>query len=263
MTGSLEFRLRKNGSNPQRIIKSLRERPKVNAQNSAEIPPPRATVNSVLKTDFQNIAGHWQGVSAQMAQRLCKLALYDVVLLVDDSSSIRMHNEDDGRLDDLELMASIIAEATALFDDDGIDIEFLNGHALREKVHRRFFRKASSTDTPLKLRKPFLVFIITDGASAGEPEHNLERQIRKASEYLMGEGYSPDFFRYQIVQVGRNRRASEFLQDLKEQLVVEEFVDVTSRYGVEKRQLALMGFEPTPELYLVKLLFGAIDGRFY
>ncbi|KAF9143013.1 hypothetical protein BGX30_001606 [Mortierella sp. GBA39] len=250
------------------------------AQNSVEIPPPRATINSVkshlracitannlqhpffidtdnrddgrgefnlrgrkllnkaLKTDFQIIAGHWQGVSVQMAQRLCKLALYDVVLLVDDSSSIRMHNEDDGRLDDLELMASTIAEVTALFDDEGIDIEFLNGeekyrsiregriasqilhdlvfqgktklgHSLREKVHRRFFHKASSTDTPLKLWKPVVVFIITDGAPAGEPEHNPERQIRKASEYLMGEGYSPDFFRYQIVQVRRNLRAKQ------------------------------------------------------
>ncbi|KAF9542303.1 hypothetical protein EC957_002188, partial [Mortierella hygrophila] len=68
------------------------------------------------------------------------------------------------------------------------------------------------------------------------------------------------FFRCQIIQVGRNLRASEFLQDLKEQLVVEEFVDVTSKYVVE---LVLMGFEPTPELYLVELLLGAIDGRFY
>ena len=57
----------------------------------------------------------------------------------------------------------------------------------------------------------------------------------------MDKEYPPDFFRYQIVQVGRNQRTSEFLQDLKRQFVVEEFVDVTSRYEAEKRQLALKG----------------------
>ncbi|KAG0284225.1 hypothetical protein BGZ96_011380 [Linnemannia gamsii] len=323
MTGSLESHLHKNGSNPRRIIKALRD-----AQNSAEMPPSRSTVksvkthlracidannlqplfynedesafnsrasrlvNKVLKTDFQNIANNWRGVSLQMAQRLCKLALYDIVLLVDDSSSIRTRNEDDGRLDDLEMIASILAEVSALFDDDGIDIEFLNneekyrgiregkiasqilhdlefrgktklGQALHQKVHRRFFHKSSSTDTSLKMKKPVLVFIITDGAPAGEPEKNLEKQIRKARKYLDDEGYPPDFFRYQIVQVGKNQKSSEFLQDLKQQFAVEEFVDVSSRYAVEKRELELMGLEPSPELYLVKLLLGAIDGRFY
>jgi hypothetical protein len=190
------------------------------------------------------------------------------------------------------MIASILAEVSALFDQDGIDIEFLNneekyrgiregkiasqilhdlefrgktklGHALRQKIHRRFFHKSSSTDSSLKMKKPVLVFIITDGAPAGEPENNLERQIRNAREYLDDEGYPPDFFRYQIVQVGRDQHSSEFLQDLKQRFVVEEFVDVSSRYAVEKKELALMGFEPSPELYLIKLLLGAIDDRFY
>lgn len=59
------------------------------------------------------------------------------------------------------------------------------GHALRENVHRRFFHKGSSSDTALKLLKPALVFTVTDSAPANEPENNLERQIRKTSEYLM------------------------------------------------------------------------------
>lgn len=323
MTGSLESHLRKNGSSPRRIVKALRD-----AQNSAEMPPSQSTAKSVkshlracinannlqplffnedentfnprasklikkiLKTDFQNIADNWQGVSVQMAQRLCKLALYDIVLLVDDSSSIRKYNENDGRLDDLETIASILAEVSALFDDDGIDIEFLNneekyrgiregkiasqilhdlefqgktklGQALHQKVYRRFFHKSTSTDSSLKLKKPVLVFIITDGAPSGEPENNLEKQIRKAREYLDDEGYPPDFFRYQIVQVGKNQQSSEFLHDLKQQFSAEEFVDVSSRYAVERKELVMMAFEPSPELYLVKLLLGAIDGRFY
>ena len=137
-------------------------------------PQGRKLLNKALKTDFQNIAEQWESVSVQMAQRLCKLAMYDVVLLVDDSSSIRTHNEDDGRLDDLEMMASISAEVAALFDDDGIDDEFLNneekyrgireGRIASRILHDLVFRGQTKLGHALRGKSP------TAGSSIRHPQ---------------------------------------------------------------------------------------------
>ncbi|KAF9912501.1 hypothetical protein EC991_010588 [Linnemannia zychae] len=249
-------------------------------------------LHRVLQTNFhKNIALDWKGVNVQLAQVLCKLALYDIILLIDDSSSIQKANHIDGRLEDLEFLVSTIAEVAALFDDDGIDIEFLNserfhrgvkegqavrrilneveflgktriGEALHDKIHRRFFHEAAANGTKLEMQKPVLVFIITDGEPYGEPMDALEFQIRKASRFLQQNGYPTDFISYQIAQVGNDPKASAFLNSLDENRDLGDFIDVTARFEIEAGQLERLGYDPTPEVYLIKLLLGAIDQRF-
>ncbi|KAF9088743.1 hypothetical protein BGX29_000121 [Mortierella sp. GBA35] len=309
----LDRTLRQNGSSPRRLIQALWD-----AQNTGGTTPlsrqTYETIGSILRsciaennlhrfypagsarldqiirriarTNFQKIALNWNGVSLQLAQVLCKLALYDIILLVDDSSSIRTANPVDGRMAELMFVSSVIADVAALFDDDGIDIEFLNcegsykeirggrvagqilnrcgfsgntrlGYALHRKIHSRFFNRAPQP-SPLRMHKPVLVYIITDGEPCGEPREALERQIRRGSDYLRSQGYPADLFRYQIAQVGNDLRSTAYLNELDQRPGLGELIDVTSRYGIEVRQIPRL----TPELYLVKLLLGAIDRRF-
>jgi hypothetical protein len=57
----------------------------------------------------------------ELAADLCKIALFDVVLLVDDSGSMAFE-EEGSRIDDAKLIVERCALAASLFDDDGIQV---------------------------------------------------------------------------------------------------------------------------------------------
>lgn len=54
-----------------------------------------------------------------------RLALYDVVIYVDDSGSMSFE-ENGERIKDLQLILQRAAFAATLFDDDGVDLRFMN-----------------------------------------------------------------------------------------------------------------------------------------
>ena len=61
----------------------------------------------------------------ELALDLASLALYDIVLFVDDSGSMAFE-ENGERIDDLKLISSKVAEVATMFDDDGILMRFMN-----------------------------------------------------------------------------------------------------------------------------------------
>jgi hypothetical protein len=61
----------------------------------------------------------------ELAIDLASLALYDIVLFVDDSGSMAFE-ENGERIDDLKLISSKVAEVATMFDDDGILMRFMN-----------------------------------------------------------------------------------------------------------------------------------------
>ncbi len=63
--------------------------------------------------------------SPEIASDIVKLALYDVILYIDDSGSMAFE-ENGERIDDLKLILARVAFATSLFDEDGIQIRFMN-----------------------------------------------------------------------------------------------------------------------------------------
>lgn len=65
----------------------------------------------------------------EIGSDLIKLALFDVVLLVDDSGSMAFE-EDGSRIDDLKLILERAAYAASLFDADGIQVRFLNSQCV-------------------------------------------------------------------------------------------------------------------------------------
>lgn len=102
---------------------------------------------------LNRLASEWH-LPMEIAADLCKLALFDTVLYLDDSGSSKSRytyvsgpaalkmrpvafEEGGSRIDDLKLIVSRVAFATGLFDADGIQVRFMNsrveGNGIRDE----------------------------------------------------------------------------------------------------------------------------------
>lgn len=139
---------------------------------------------------------HEWSVPQEVAMDVMKLALFDVILYVDDSGS--MEFEEKGmRKEQLRQILGIVATGASTFDQDGISVRFMNsnevGDGIRsvDDVNMLVSRVRFAGLTPLgtslrnkviepmvvgparagRLQKPVLIITITDGQPAGEPLH--------------------------------------------------------------------------------------------
>jgi len=110
-------------------------------------------------------------------------------------------------------------------------------------------------------RKPTLVIIITDGQPAGEAQNTVNETIKYAAQEV-GRQFGPGGIAFQFAQVGNDLKAREFLAKLDEDPVVGKIIDSTSNYENESEEMQRQGVNLTPELWLVKLLLGAIDSTY-
>lgn len=76
-------------------------------------------------TKVEQLCAQWR-IPHAVGQDLSKLALYDIVLYIDNSGSIEMR-ERPKRKRDLHATLAQVLDFALLFDDDGIDIRFMNG----------------------------------------------------------------------------------------------------------------------------------------
>jgi len=174
-----------------------------------------------------------------------------------------------------------------LFDQDGISIRFMNSDFMQNNIKTEqqctqivdqiSFKGLTPMGTSLKvkvlepmvlapararqLQKPVLVITITDGQPAGEPPSAVEHAIRETRDELDRSGQYRGGCSFQFAQVGNDLKAREFLGKLDEDPIVGHLVDCTSNYEVEADEMSRK--QPpvnlTPELWLAKLLLGAID----
>lgn len=231
----------------------------------------------------ENICEKWQ-VPLEQAIKLCKLALFDVAIYVDDSASME-RMEGGQRVEQLRHMLSQIAFCASLLDDDGIDIEFINapfsGKGIRteREVHDLLFRVQYKYNTRLgtqlrakildpfvraaqrgQLRKPLVVITITDGEPQGEPRTTIFDVILRTDRELRKTRYGRDAISYQFAQVGNDRQAQDFLSELDEDRRIGDLVDCTSRYELEAEEwMRKTQSHLTREEWLVKLLLGPVD----
>lgn len=63
-------------------------------------------------------------------------------------------------------------------------------------------------------------------------------------------------------QVGKDQSAQKFLATLDKDPVVGKMVDATSYYELEAEEYSRKGISLTPDVWLVKLMVGAIDPSF-
>lgn len=202
-----------------------------------------------------------------------------------------MQFEENGeRIDDLKLILQKAAFAGSLFDSDGIEIRFMNsdlqGNNVRtaqeveQLVQRVQFKGLTPMGTQLRnkileplvvqkaranqLQKPVLVITITDGQPAGEANGAVFDAIKYASNELSRTRYGKGAISFQFAQVGNDLKAREFLGKLDNEPGIGELVDSTSNFEVEQDEMsrAIPPVDLTPDLWLLKLLLGAIDSSY-
>jgi len=243
------------------------------------------------------IIQRWR-VAKEIANDIVKLALYDVVLYIDDSGSMQFE-EEGSRIKDLRLILERVSFAATLFDADGISLRFMNtdlsgardqqGRPLQDGVATEAqieqimrgvqFKGLTPMGTSLRkkvideivlgraaqgqLRKPVLVIAITDGQPAGEPQNAVFDTIRYAFDTLQQRypQYGRGGVAFEFAQVGNDEMAKKFLGKLDEDPQIGPMVDCTSNF--ENEQEEMMRANPpvdlTPDLWIIKLLLGAID----
>lgn len=192
-------------------------------------------------------------VPTEVATDVMKLALFDIILFVDDSGSIEF--EERGiRKEQLKQVLGIVATAASTFDQDGISVRFMNsmelGDGIRdaEDVNRLVSRVRFQGLTPLgtnlmgkvlepmvvgparanRLDKPVLVITITDGQPAGEPLDTVANSIRHATETVARTRYGRGAVSFQFSQVGNDQKARDFLGNLDEDPHIGGLIDCTS-----------------------------------
>ncbi|KAM0785992.1 hypothetical protein ACM66B_006810 [Microbotryomycetes sp. NB124-2] len=237
---------------------------------------------------LQRISTDWS-IPLEIAIDLVRLALFDVILYLDDSGSMAFE-ENGSRIDDLKLIVNKVATAASLFDQDGIQVRFMNSNIegnninSEQAVANMFNSVKFSGLTPLgtalnqkileplllgparqnRLQKPVLVIAVTDGAPGGEDRNTFARVVVNASRELSRTRYGPDALSIQISQVGNDMQARSFLGELDRDREVGGLIDCTSSYEMEADEFAKTnkGAELTPSLWLVKLCLGAVSSEY-
>lgn len=236
---------------------------------------------------LDKICQQWR-IPKELGADLVKIALFDVVLLCDDSGSMQFEQGGE-RIEDLKMILSRVTFATSLFDHDGIEIRFLNSqvqgnHVTSEAQATQIVSQIRFSGlTPLgtsldqkvlqpmllnparagQLRKPLLVIVISDGAPAGEPADAVFNGVMRASDELRRSRYGPDSLSLQFAQVGNDMKAQEFLGQLDSHPVVGPLIDVTSDFEYEQDQMMkTTGENLTGEGWIMKLLLGSIDSSY-
>jgi len=219
-------------------------------------PPGHPSLDQIANRATQRVgllAQQWR-LHQEIAADVVKLALYDVILYVDDSGSMQFE-ENGERINDLNAIVSRVAFAASLFDDDGIQIRFMNsveqGNGIRneQQVTEMIRRTKFSGMTPMgrelqnkvlsplvlgparagQLRKPVLVITITDGQPTGESSSDVARIIKNASDELArNPRYGKGALAFQFAQVGSDAKAREFLSKLDEESAIGDIIDCTS-----------------------------------
>jgi hypothetical protein len=188
------------------------------------------------------------------------------------------------RIKDLKLILAKVAYAAALFDQDGVQVRFMNsdlqGNGIRteqqveELVSRVGFKGLTPMGTSLKnkvleplvlgparsgnLQKPVLIITITDGQPAGEAPDAVFSAIRVASQELgKNPRYGQGAVSFQFAQVGNDLKAREFLGKLDSEAGIGDLIDCTSNYEVEQDEMSRANppVDLTPDLWVSSFLF--------
>lgn len=253
-------------------------------QLGAFYPPDRlqaVTARVIQSVDFHSLAARWR-MPVELAVDLSALALYDVVIYADDSGS--MESGDGERIEDLKLIVAKVAEVATLFDDDGIEVRFINTNVqgnhvktaedasrlLRSLEYRYDTKIGTQLEAKIlrpmayskRLAKPLLIITVTDGEPSDNPRDKIFTVIHECVQQMSRAGYGPHAVAFQFAQVGRDQEAQEFLSTLDRHPQIGKMIDCTSYFEMEQAEYAKKGINLSVEAWLVKLMVGAIDPEY-
>ncbi|KAK6348918.1 hypothetical protein TWF730_009680 [Orbilia blumenaviensis] len=271
--------------NPQQYMQVLQQTV-VDNKIQNFFPPQRLDqISRTISNQIDRLRQGWN-LPLEVAVDFVKLALFDIIIYIDDSGSMAFE-EGGERIKDLKLILERVAFAATLFDHDGISLRFMNNDLARNNITQPQeieqiisqvqFKGLTPMGTSLKnkvldplvlaparsggLQKPILIITITDGQPAGEPESAVQDAVKSASDDLSRTQYGPGAVSFQFAQVGNDLRAREFLSRLDKDPRIGHLIDCTSNYEVEADEMSksVPPVNLTVELWLTKLLLGAID----
>lgn len=104
---------------------------------SAFYPPTDPRLDSAASraaAHIENICTRWE-IPLQDGRVLAKLALFDILLYIDNSGSMRMHPRDH-RIEDLRYVVKMVVDVVKVLDGDGFDVRFMNGMRIFSPTHR-------------------------------------------------------------------------------------------------------------------------------
>lgn len=189
-------------------------------------------------------------------ERLIKISKRHVIILCDDSKSMTLEHRYAYQTELVRRMASV---ATRILPSRyaRVDLRFINhdfrhsvsvaqvqkvmravkpssgssiGTSLREKVLKHFVYDVIAADpsletrpSPALLRRPLLIYIMTDGAPTTEGPGTLLQQIIDCKDYLQSQGYDNRSVLYNIIQIGHDPAATKFINALRS---AEEITDL-------------------------------------
>jgi hypothetical protein len=199
-------------------------------------------------------------LNQERGRDVIKLALFDIILYIDDSGSMAFE-ESGERIAELKFILSKVAFAASLFDEDGVQVRFMNsfeqGNGIRneQQINDLVARVRFNGLTPMgkeldkrilqplvlgparsgQLRKPVLIITITDGVPAGDDhfpgvpvKDTIVEVVRRASTDLSQTRYGKGAVSFEFAQVGNDLKARDFLKKLDEDPVVGSMVDCIS-----------------------------------
>lgn len=248
---------------------------------------PPSVLDSVIRraqtVDFRGLAAKYN-MPVELALDFVVLALYDIIVMCDDSASMKFA-EKGTRIDDLKAILERVTSVATLFDSDGIALRAMNlpaqqdgvrdasqaaayvdqlrydsgtplGHSMEDKILKPLLHRRLKDKT---LRKPLLVITITDGEPTMEREDKI-RSVIKDAKKACHKSYAGDgAVAFEFAQVGRDEGAQRFLAKLDNDKDVGKLVDCTSYYELEQQEYARKGVNLTPDLWMMKLMVGAVD----
>lgn len=192
------------------------------------------------------------------------------------------------RIKDLKAILSRVCEVATLFDDDGLTVRFMNSKlegnnvktssAAGALVDRVKFEGMTPLGTNLDakiiqplftalvkkkaLPKPVLVIVITDGEPTGEPADRVVQVIKNAKALATNSLYGSGSIAFEFAQVGKDAAAQAFLARLDKHPDIGRMIDATSYFELEQEEYKRKGVNLTPDVWLVKLMVGAVDPTF-
>ncbi|KAA6406382.1 MAG: hypothetical protein FRX48_09837 [Lasallia pustulata] len=115
------------------------------------------------------------------------------------------------------------------------------------------------TNLTQKIIQPFLM---GDGEPTGEPQSTVGSSYQERQEHEHELPYGPGAIAFEFAQVGKDQAAQAFLGQLDRDPEVGRMIDATSYYELEAEEYKRKGVMLTPDLWLVKLMVGAVDQSF-
>ncbi|PNP53425.1 hypothetical protein THARTR1_06119 [Trichoderma harzianum] len=174
-------------------------------------------------------------------QDITKLALYQPVFYCDDSGSMKQGTR---QADQIDLVRRVARISTLLVPDGfGAGLLFINdkrdmnpklkaeqveeimkatklggktriGTQLEQKILKPLIYDVINDGK--RIERPILISCITDGCASGETRTKFKEAIVNCIEFLIENDYPTQTVRFQISQIGNDSSAADFLQQLKE-----------------------------------------------